>query len=159
MKLIACVDNNWGIGKDNKLLINIPNDMKRFYKLTKNHTLLMGKNTALSLPNATPLKNRTNIVLTHNASPLNEGFKIIKTIQEIQNFNDVFLVGGAQIYNQFYYLCEEILITKVYKNFKADCFLHNFDNDKKFIKTWSSVVYSWNNIQYQYIKYLKQKEI
>ena len=68
MNLIVNVDKNWGIGKDNKLLVRIPADMKFFRESTTGKVVVMGRKTLESFPNGLPLKNRTNIVLTSNPS-------------------------------------------------------------------------------------------
>ena len=66
MNLIAAVDNNWAIGKNNQLLVRIPMDQKFFREMTTGKVVVMGRKTLESFPNSRPLKNRTNIVLTHN---------------------------------------------------------------------------------------------
>ena len=68
MNLIAAVDNNWAIGKNNQLLVRIPMDQKFFREMTTGKVVVMGRKTLESFPNSRPLKNRTNIVLTHNPS-------------------------------------------------------------------------------------------
>ena len=64
MNLIVAADKNWGIGKDNKLLVSIPSDMKFFRQETMGKVVVMGRKTLESFPNGLPLKNRTNVVLT-----------------------------------------------------------------------------------------------
>ena len=66
MKIIAAVDKNWAIGRDNQLLVSIPADMKMFRQETSGKVVVMGRKTLESFPNGLPLKNRTNIVLTKN---------------------------------------------------------------------------------------------
>ena len=66
MNLIAAVDQNWAIGKNNQLLVRIPVDQKFFREMTTGKVVVMGRKTLESFPNGLPLKNRTNIVLTHN---------------------------------------------------------------------------------------------
>ena len=66
MNVIVAADQNWGIGKDNKLLVSIPADMKLFRQETTGKVFVMGRKTLESFPNGLPLKNRTNIVLTRN---------------------------------------------------------------------------------------------
>ena len=66
MNLIAAVDKNWAIGKNNELLVRIPMDQKFFRETTTGKVVVMGRKTLESFPNGLPLKNRTNIVLTHN---------------------------------------------------------------------------------------------
>ena len=68
MNIIAAADKLWGIGKDNRLLDHIPEDMKFFRETTKGKAVIMGKNTFLSFPNQKPLPNRLNIVLTRDES-------------------------------------------------------------------------------------------
>ena len=68
MNLIANVDINWAIGKNNQLLVKIPADMKFFRETTTGKVVVMGRKTLESFPNGQPLKNRTNIVLTHDRS-------------------------------------------------------------------------------------------
>lgn len=64
MNIIVAVDKNWAIGKENKLLVSIPADMKFFRSTTTGKVVVMGRKTLESFPNGLPLKNRTNIVLT-----------------------------------------------------------------------------------------------
>ena len=64
MNLIVAADKNWGIGKDNKLLVSIPSDMKFFRQETMGKVVVMGRKNLESFPNGLPLKNRTNVVLT-----------------------------------------------------------------------------------------------
>ena len=64
MNLIVAVDKNWAIGKDNKLLVSIPDDMKFFRETTSGKVVVMGRKTLESFPNGKPLKDRVNIVLT-----------------------------------------------------------------------------------------------
>ena len=66
MNVIVAADQNWGIGKDNKLLVSIPADMKMFREETSGKVVVMGRKTLESFPNGLPLKNRTNIVITKN---------------------------------------------------------------------------------------------
>ena len=66
MNLIVNADKNWGIGKNNELLVHIPNDMKMFRQMTTGKVVVMGRKTLESFPNAMPLPKRTNIVLTHD---------------------------------------------------------------------------------------------
>ena len=83
MNLIAAVDNNWAIGKNNQLLVRIPMDQKFFREMTTGKVVVMGRKTLESFPNSRPLKNRTNIVLTHNPSYEVEGAVVVHSLDEL----------------------------------------------------------------------------
>lgn len=119
MNLIVAVDENNAIGKDNDLLFRISADLKNFKKLTTNKVIFYGYNTLLTFPNQKPLKNRINIILTHKNIEI-EGAIIVHSKEEAfnefkkYNTEDIFIVGGESIYNQFYKYCEKCFLTRVY---------------------------------------------
>ena len=81
MKAIVCVDKKWGIGKNNNLLFNLPEDMKRFREETSGKVVIMGLNTFKSLPNG-PLKNRVNIVLDPANQPI-KGVIVVSSLYKL----------------------------------------------------------------------------
>ena len=83
MNIIVAVDKNWAIGKDNKLLVSIPADMKMFRQETTGKVVVMGRKTLESFPNGLPLKNRTNIVLTGNKDYNVKDAIIVHTVEEL----------------------------------------------------------------------------
>ena len=83
MNLIAAVDKNWGIGRKNELLVRIPADQKFFRETTTGKVVVMGRKTLESFPNGLPLKNRTNIVLTHDESYRVPGAVIVHSMEEL----------------------------------------------------------------------------
>ena len=91
MNLIAAVDKNWAIGKDNKLLVSIPMDMKFFRETTTGKVVVMGRKTLESFPNGLPLKNRTNIVLTANREFAREGVTVVHSIEEMLDYKAWYL--------------------------------------------------------------------
>ena len=131
MKAIVCVDKFWGIGKNNDLLFSLPEDMKRFREETTGKVVVMGLNTFKSLPNG-PLKNRVNIVLDP-AGAFIEGATVVSSIFKLSleaskyKSEDIFVVGGASIYQQLLPFCSEVLVTKVDADGKADKFFPNLD--------------------------------
>lgn len=135
MKAIVCVDKNWGIGKNNDLLFNLPEDMKRFREETQNKVVIMGLNTFKSLPNG-PLKNRTNIVLDPDNQYI-EGVIVVPSIYKLSlvasqyDSDDLFVVGGASIYKQLVPFCKEVLVTKVDADGQADRFFPNLDENPR----------------------------
>ena len=83
MNLIVAADKNWGIGKDNKLLVSIPSDMKFFRQETMGKVVVMGRKTLESFPNGLPLKNRTNVVLTSDKNYQVKDAVIVHSIDEL----------------------------------------------------------------------------
>jgi dihydrofolate reductase len=122
--IVAIAENN-GIGKDNKLLCHIPEDLKRFRQITTGYTVIMGKNTFLSLPGG-PLKNRKNVVISDNHQDRFEGCVTVFSIEEaIDNCDDKqenFVIGGASVYRQFLPHATKLYLTVVNKSFDADTF-------------------------------------
>ena len=83
MNLIAAVDKNWAIGRNNKLLVSIPDDMKFFRETTTGKVVVMGRKTLESFPGKKPLKNRVNIVLTGDRSYQADGAVIVHDMEEL----------------------------------------------------------------------------
>lgn len=131
MKLIAAVSENWGIGKDNKLLFNIPCDMRFFRETTMGKTVIMGRKNLESFPNGKPLKNRRNIVLTKDKSFCCEGAEAVSGIEELLSLDgvgdDAFIIGGESVYKQLLKYCDLCYITKVHEVADCDRFMVNLD--------------------------------
>lgn len=122
--IVAIAENN-GIGKNNDLLWHISADLKRFKQITLDHTVIMGKNTYLSLP-VRPLKNRRNIVITDNLSDHFDGcvtvFSVDEAIKNCIDNEESFVIGGASIYRQFLPHADRLYLTRVNRSFDADTF-------------------------------------
>ena len=131
MKAIVSVDWGWGIGKDNKLLFQIPKDLERFKKLTDGNLVIMGRNTYDSLPHVDGLPNRTNVVLSHRPidSPAIRSCKFEGLMIEPDHHTDnVFVIGGASIYELLLPYCDTVYLTRVYKSLKHDKKMVNLDS-------------------------------
>ena len=136
---ILSADKKWGIGKRNGLLFSLPMDMKFFRTTTSGHVVAMGENTLLSFPNSKPLKNRTHIVLsadeTHNYEGVINVHSFDEFLQKIKEYSlkeDVYIIGGASIYNQMIPYVDKVLLTKVDEDGGAEVFFHNLDEDNNF---------------------------
>lgn len=130
MKLIAAVSENWGIGKDNRLLFDIPEDMRFFRKMTMGKTVIMGRKNLDSFPNGMPLKNRTNIVLTKDKNFFREDAKTVNGTDELLSLDcvdDAFVIGGESVYKQLLKYCDLCYITKVHEIADCDSFMVNLD--------------------------------
>lgn len=130
LSIVVAVGKNLEIGKDNKLLWNIPEDLKHFKNLTTGKTIIMGKNTYHSIGRALP--NRKNIVLTDDDSLDNvEGIVVYKDIKKCVDENsDAFVIGGASIYAQMIKYCDELHVSHVDMEFlDADTYFPDFKNE------------------------------
>lgn len=124
ISIIVAVAENRVIGKDNQLIWHISEDLKRFKRLTEHHTVVMGRKTYLSLP-FRPLKNRRNIVISTTVNEI-EGVEVVSSIDEAfslcQGEEEVFVMGGASIYEQTLVMADRIYLTVVCKAFEGDVY-------------------------------------
>ena len=131
MKSIVAVDKNWGIGKNNDLLFNIPEDMKFFRETTLNKVVIMGSNTLLSFPGSKPLPKRTNIVLYPGGE--RDDCIVVQSLEELSaklkeyDTDDVYVIGGAMFYRTMLPYCSEALITKVDADGDPSVYYENLD--------------------------------
>ncbi len=125
ISIIVAVSEDCGIGKDNELLWHIPEDMKRFKKLTMGNTVVMGKKTWESLPKK-PLSGRKNIVLTDKLNEKIDGavtvYSIDEALSKCEKGEEVFVIGGGSIYRQFMPIADRLYITHVHKKAPADIY-------------------------------------
>ncbi len=132
MNLIVAVDNKWGIGKKNDLLFSLPLDMKYFREKTLNKTVVMGYNTLLSFPGGKPLPKRRNIVLCPDNIDI-EGAERVGSVAELAALlgkrpdGDVYIIGGASVYNLLMPCAEYAYITKVETDGGAEVFIKDYD--------------------------------
>jgi dihydrofolate reductase len=130
LAIIVAIAQNFAIGKNNDLLFHLPDDLKRFKKITQGHPVIMGKKTLFSLPNG-PLPKRRNIVITDVPGETFEGCETVNSIDEvIQLIKDepiAFIIGGGMIYRQFYPIAGKLFLTLVHKDFEADTFFPEID--------------------------------
>ncbi len=160
LSIIVAVDENNGIGYQNDLLAYISSDLKRFKQLTIEKTVIMGRNTWLSLPKR-PLVNRKNIVITRNVNANFEGAVKVNSIDSaIANCpedGESFIIGGDQIYKQFFNLADKLYLTKILKTFKADAYFPEIDPDLWIIESESEVLTDdKSGLEYQYITYKRE---
>ena len=131
ISIIVAIAENYAIGKNNDLLWHISEDLKRFKILTTKHTVIMGKNTYLSLPKGA-LPNRTNIVITDDKNDQFENCIMAYSIEDAvnkcdKNESECFIIGGGMIYRQFLEIADKLYLTKVHKSCEADVFFPEID--------------------------------
>ena len=162
MNLIAAVDKNWAIGKNNELLVSIPNDMKMFRQMTTGKVVVMGRKTLESFPNGLPLKNRVNIVLTKNQNYQVKGAIIVHSVEEVleelkkYDSEDVYVIGGEQIYRQMLTYCDTAHMTKIDHAYEADAYFPNLDEMPEWKIVKESEEETYFDLEYYFVKYEKQ---
>lgn len=157
---IVAVDENWGIGKNNKMPWRILGEQLFFKEKTLGKTVVMGRKTLESLPGGRPLPGRRNIVITRNEDYTAEGFDVVCSPEALMelvgdiNSDDVFLIGGAQIYRLLIPYCNKAFITKVKGTYDVDTRHPNLDSDSNWVIVDSSpTVISPNGIEYTRLVY------
>ena len=161
MKMIVCVSENFGIGNKGDLLFSLPPDMKFIRETTLGKVVVMGRSTLDSFPGGKALKNRTNIVLTRDTDFSREDVEVVHSKEEalrlLENFNsdDIYIIGGAQIYELFRDVCDEALVTKVRKSVPCDAVFFNIDSDKDWTLSSMSEDMEHDGLVFNFCKYEK----
>jgi len=152
--IIVAIAQNFAIGRNNELLFHLPNDLKRFKKITSGHAVIMGKKTLFSLPKG-PLPNRRNIVITDVPGETFDGCETVYSIDEavkvVCNEDLAFVIGGGMIYRQFYPIAGKLFLTMAHQDFEADTFFPeiNFSEWKEL--TRETIFDEKNNFSYSNI--------
>lgn len=154
ISIIVAIAENFAIGKNNDLLFHLPNDLKRFKEITSGNTIIMGRNTLLSLPKW-PLPKRRHIVITDKKDDVFPGcetvFSIDEAIEKVKDETEAFIIGGGMIYKQFFPVAGKLYLTLVHKPFDADIYFPeiNYSNWKEnFRKDFYD---EKNNFNYSYL--------
>lgn len=158
LSIIVATANQNVIGGNNTLLWHISADLKRFKALTTGHAVVMGRKTYESLP-FKPLKGRTNIVISRSTTF--EGTVAAKTIDEAlaeakkTNDNEVFIIGGEEIYKQLLPHADKLYLTKVLHNFDGDAFFPEIGAEWR-VEEESEIFHDeQSGLDYQFINYVK----
>lgn len=133
LTLIAAVAENNALGKDNKMLWHLPDDFKRFKQLTSGHYIIMGRKTFESLPGMLP--NRTHVIITRQQDYKAEGCITVNSLDEAiaacPQDEEVFVIGGGEIYVQAIDKADKIELTRVHGiSPEADAFFPDIDSAK-----------------------------
>ena len=160
ISIIAALDKNNAIGKDNKLLCYLPADLKHFKNTTTGCTIVMGRKTYESLPNGA-LPNRRNVVLTRDKDYKCEGCEIVHSVNEVFNIckedDEVFIIGGEQIYKLFIEKVDKLFLTQVHNEFDADTFFPYFDkNNWSIVKKEDFKSDEKNKFDFSFVDYVKK---
>jgi dihydrofolate reductase len=135
LTLIAAVARNGIIGRDNKLPWRLSEDLKHFKALTMGHPMIMGRKTWESLPGKLP--GRPHIVVTRNPGYVAEGATVVASLHaavtaagQMENGDEVFVVGGADLYAQAFEFADRLQLTEIDADFEGDAWFPNWDRSQ-----------------------------
>lgn len=155
MNIIVSADKNWGIGSNNQLLVRIPDDMRRFRELTIGKVIVMGRKTRESLPNGI-LDGRVNMILTHDKHYKVKGAITLNSLEELNRqlqqdpADDIFLIGGEQMYRQLLDKCSRAYVTKIDFAYSADAYFPNLARQPEWRLTEESEEQTYFDLIYHF---------
>ena len=159
MNIIVAVDEKWGIGYKNELLVRIPADQRFFRETTTGNVVIMGRKTLESFPGGQPLKNRTNIVITSKEDYQVKDAIVVHSVEEaLEQVKDVpsenvYVIGGASIYEQMLSLCDTAHVTKVNYTYQADTYFPNLEEMSEWELVADSEEQTYFDLEYTFQKY------
>lgn len=160
ISIIVAIARNYAIGKDNDLLWHLSEDLKRFKRITSGSTIIMGRNTYLSLPKR-PLPNRRSIIISDIPNDYFEGAETVHSIEAALEYcsteTESFIIGGGSVYRQFLPLANKLYITKVHQDFEGDVFFPEIDEQEWELIEESEIQVDKNNsLRYSFLTYLRR---
>ena len=162
--IIAAIASNNALGKDNDLIWYLPADLKRFKKVTSGHHILMGRKTFESI--GKPLPNRTTVIITRNKDYKVAGCIVVdsieKAIEVAKAAAQVFIIGGAQIYQQAMNsnLVDRLDITEVHHAFEADVYFPEITSeDWVQVSKEDFMADDKNKYAYSFVSYKKRNRL
>lgn len=166
MNIIVAVDKNWAIGKNNRLLVSIPADMKFFRERTVGNVVVMGRKTLESFPGGQPLKKRTNLVLTSDKNYRVKDAVAVHSVEEIleevkkYEREEIYVIGGESVYRQLLPYCTTAYVTKIDHVYEADTYFPDLDASGEWSITGVSEEQTYFNLEYEFVRYERvQREV
>ena len=164
LSIIVAKAKNNVIGKENKLLWHLPEDLKKFKELTTGHVIIMGRKTFESLGKILP--DRKHVVFTNNPDFKvdNENVEIVHSMLQIQEYieneEENFVIGGAMIYNLLMPYVTKLYVTQINKDFEGDTFFPKIDeNVWKEVSREKGLKNEENNLDYEFIMYERGRSL
>ncbi len=164
ISIIVAVSENNVIGKDNTLIWHLPADMKYFKEKTSGHCVITGRKNYESIPEKyRPLPNRINIVITRQENYIAPGAIIVNSLEESINRakengnNEIFIIGGAEIYKQSIHLADKLYVTQIHHSFDGDAYFPEID-----LKCWKETKRidctkdEKNRFNYSFLEFVKE---
>jgi dihydrofolate reductase len=162
--MIVAVDRNWAIGYQNKLLVSIPADMRFFRDETTNKVVIMGKKTLETFPSGQPLKNRHNIIITRQADFRVKDALVVHSLEEAleeakkYKSEDVYVIGGASIYEQLLSYCDTAHVTKIDYAYLADTHFPNLDKMDDWMLAEETDEHTYYDLTYTFCRYVRKNK-
>lgn len=159
LKAIVCVDNKWAIGKDNDLLFNLKEDMRFFRLKTKEQIVFCGRKTLQSFPGSKPLANRSTICLCSENYERDDCYCIhdfnqaVKLVRELAKTKDVYVIGGAMLYEAMMPYYDQIYVTRVDADGEGTVFFPCLEDQTEFLLTNESFEVEENGYKYKFCTY------
>lgn len=159
ISFIVAMDQNGLIGNNNEIPWHLPDDLKRFKKITMGHPIVMGRKTFESI--GKPLPGRENIILTRNKEKVFEGCTVFYSQAEliqycINKVDEVFVIGGAEIFRIFLPYVDKLYVTKIHHEFSGDVFFPEMDcSNFQIVAKEKGIKDEKNPYEYEYILYEK----
>ncbi len=157
MQAIVDVSENWGIGRDNRLIFPLKADLRRFRELTMGHAVVMGRKTLESLPGKKGLPGRRNLVLTRDESFTAPGVEAVHSpLQAVfATGAEDFCIGGESVYRVLLPACDRVFVTRVLAEAEADAFFPDLDEDPAWRIERESEIMEENGVRFQYVDYVR----
>lgn len=159
MQAIVAVDRSWGIGYQGGLLVSIPGDHRMFRKTTLHKVVIYGRKTLETFPMRQPLEQRTNLVLSSNPSLEVKNAMVVHSIGELLDAvkpyppEDVFVIGGASVYQELLPYTDHVYVTKVDYDYQADAFFPDLDADPAWKVTAEGEEQTYFDVPYCFMEY------
>ena len=159
ISVIAAVAKNRAIGYHNKLIYWLPNDLKRFKALTTGHTIIMGRNTFLSLPKGA-LPNRRNIVLSRSQKAFDNCdvyASLEEALQHCTPEEDIYIIGGASVYRQALKIADRLCLTEIDDTpAEADTFFPPYEDDWQEESREDHPIDDRHDFRYAFVDYIRK---
>ncbi|MBI2340050.1 MAG: dihydrofolate reductase [Deltaproteobacteria bacterium] len=160
LSIIVAMSQNGVIGKDNKIPWHLSEDLKRFKQLTMGHPIVMGRKTCQSI--GKPLPGRENIVITRDPKFLSEGVRVVHSLDEAikgqKPDEEIFVIGGAEIYRLALPPAEKIYLTLVERKFGGDTYFPEpeFENRFEKIEETNVLLSEKNGLPYRFVAFRRK---
>ena len=157
ISIIAAIDKNRGIGKDGKMLVDLPPDLKHFKEITLNHIVVAGRKTYQSIGQFLP--ERTNMVLSRDSEFEAVGCMVLPTVKKALEYakqsgeEEVFFIGGGDIYEQVIKYADKLYLTLMDKTWSADTFFPKYNKFKNLAS--ESEEQEYQGLKFKYIELIK----